>query len=65
MLFTEIMVVCCEDDIKHINTLCGQNAEFLIVESDGTCSNHFALGDLRCNERKITNTAFGMPILKN
>ena len=28
MLFREIIVVCSEIHIKHINTLCGQNVEF-------------------------------------
>jgi len=29
MLYREIMAVCCEIHIKHINTLGGQNAELL------------------------------------
>jgi hypothetical protein len=28
MLFREIIVVYCENHMEHINTLCGQNAEF-------------------------------------
>ena len=28
MLYREIMVVCSESHTKHINTLCGQNVEF-------------------------------------
>jgi hypothetical protein len=47
MLFKETMAVYCEDHTKHVNTLCGQNAEFFNVKSGGTCSNHFALEDLR------------------
>jgi hypothetical protein len=33
MLFREIIAVYCENHTEHINTLCGQNAEFLIVRS--------------------------------
>jgi len=29
VLFMEIIVVCCENHIKHSNSLCGQNAEIL------------------------------------
>ena len=29
MLYREITAVCSEIHIKHINTLCGQNVEFL------------------------------------
>jgi len=32
MLYREITTVCSEIHIKHINTLCGQNVEFLIVK---------------------------------
>jgi len=28
MLYREIIAVCSQFDIKHINTLCVQNAEF-------------------------------------
>lgn len=64
MLFTEIMAVYCEDYTKHIRTLSEQNAEFLDVKSDGTCSNRFISEELRCNERKVTSSAFGMPVIK-
>jgi hypothetical protein len=30
MLFREIIAVYCENRTEHINTLCGQNAEFLV-----------------------------------
>jgi hypothetical protein len=36
MLFKEVSFVYCENHIKPINTLCGQNAESLIVKADGT-----------------------------
>ena len=32
MLYREIMAVCSEIHTKHINTLCGQNVEFLNVK---------------------------------
>ena len=32
MLYREIMAVCFEIHIKHINTLCGQNVELLNVK---------------------------------
>ena len=32
MLYREIIAVCSEIQIKHINTLCGQNVELLNVE---------------------------------
>jgi uncharacterized membrane protein (DUF373 family) len=34
MMYREIIVVCSEIHTKHINTLCGQNVEFVI----GKCS---------------------------
>jgi len=32
MLYREIIVVCSKIHIKHINTHCGQNVEFLNVK---------------------------------
>jgi len=32
MLYREIIAVCSEIHIKHINTLCGQNVESLSVQ---------------------------------
>ena len=32
MLYREIIVVCSEIRIKHINTVCGQKAELLNVK---------------------------------
>jgi hypothetical protein len=43
MLFREIIAVCFEIYTKHINTVCGQNVEFVTVEPGGTYSNHWAL----------------------
>jgi hypothetical protein len=31
MLFREIIAVYCENHTEHINTLCGQNAESLML----------------------------------
>jgi hypothetical protein len=32
MLFKEIIAVYCENHNEHVNTLCGQNAEFLMLK---------------------------------
>jgi 2-C-methyl-D-erythritol 4-phosphate cytidylyltransferase len=32
MLYREVIVVCSETHTKHINTLCGQNVEFVNVK---------------------------------
>ena len=32
MMYSEIIAVCSEIHIKHINTLCGQNKEFMNVQ---------------------------------
>jgi hypothetical protein len=40
MLYSEIIAVCSEFHTKHLNTLCGQDVEFLDVKPDGSCSNH-------------------------
>jgi hypothetical protein len=31
MLYREIIAVCSEINTKHINTLCGQNVEFVML----------------------------------
>ena len=36
MLYREIITVCFEIHTKHINTLCGQNVEFVNVKLGGT-----------------------------
>jgi hypothetical protein len=43
MLYSEIIAVCPEIHTKHINTLCGQNAEFVNIKPGGTYRNHWAL----------------------
>jgi hypothetical protein len=35
MLYREIIAVCSEINIKHINTLCGKSVEFHNVERGG------------------------------
>jgi len=46
MLYREIIAVCSEIHTKHINTVCGQNAELLNVKPGGTYSDHWALKGL-------------------
>ena len=43
MLYREIIAVCSQIHTKHINTLCGQNVEYLIVKLSGMYSYHWAL----------------------
>ena len=43
MLYREIIAVCSEIHTQHINTVCGQNVEFVILKPGGTRSNHWAL----------------------
>jgi hypothetical protein len=38
ILFREMEAVYCENHTKHINTLYGQNSEFLNVEDGGACT---------------------------
>jgi hypothetical protein len=47
MLYSEIIAVCSEIHIKHINTLCGLKVELLNVTRSGTYSNHWALEGYR------------------
>ena len=44
MLYREIIAVCSQIHTKHINTLCGQNTEFLNGTAGGTYSDQWALG---------------------
>jgi hypothetical protein len=44
MLFKEIIADYFKNHVKHMNTLCEQNAELFNVKADGgTYSNHCAL----------------------
>jgi hypothetical protein len=47
MLYREIIAVCSEIHTKHINTLCGQNVEFVNVKPGGTYSNQGAFKGYR------------------
>ena len=57
MLYSEIIAVCSQIHTKHINTLCGQNVEFLNVKSGGTYSDHWSLKVLKKNVR-FTSCSF-------
>jgi hypothetical protein len=52
MLYSEIIAVCSQIHTKDINTLCGQNVEFVNVKRGGTYSNHWALEGSE-NERAV------------
>jgi len=43
MFYREIITVCSEIHTKDINTVCGQNVEFLNVKPCGTYSDHWPL----------------------
>jgi hypothetical protein len=43
MLYRAIIAVCSEIHTRRINTLCGQNVEFVNVKPGGAHSNHWAL----------------------
>jgi hypothetical protein len=43
MLYREIIAVCSQIHTKHINTLCGQNTEFVNVTAGGTYSKSYVL----------------------
>jgi hypothetical protein len=47
MLYREIIAVCSEIHTKHINTLCGQNVEFVSVKPGGIWSPYRAVNTLR------------------
>jgi len=62
MLCREIIAVCSQIHTKHINTLCGQNVEFLNVKPGGTYSDHCAVhivtsGGLICLYKLLGVTA--------
>jgi hypothetical protein len=46
MLYREIIAVCSEIHTKHINTVCGKNAELLNVRPGDTYSDHWAFKGL-------------------
>jgi hypothetical protein len=52
MLFRETVAVYCENRIEYTDTLCGHDAGFGYVKSDGTCSDHW---DLTLRIRYLAN----------
>jgi len=40
MLYREIIALCSQIHTKHINTLCGQNVEFVDVKPGDAFSDH-------------------------
>ena len=50
MFYSEITAVCSEIRAEHLNTLCGQNVEFIYFKPDGTYINHLALNGLIISE---------------
>jgi hypothetical protein len=51
-LIREIIGVCSEIHTKHINTLCGQNVEFVNVKPAGAHSDHWAVTVNYCHNIK-------------
>jgi hypothetical protein len=43
MLYKEIIAVCSEIHTEHINTLCGQDVQFVSVKTGGTYIYHWVL----------------------
>ena len=43
MLYREIIAVCSQIHTEHINTLCGQNVEYLNALHSATCPDYCAL----------------------
>jgi len=41
ILCKEIIAVCSQIHTEHINKLCGQKVEFVIVKNDGTYIDHW------------------------
>ena len=53
MLYREIIAVCSEIHTKHINTLCGRNAELLDFKTGGTYSYHWTLNGQLFLDRRL------------
>jgi len=47
MLHREIVAVCSEIHIKHMEALCGQNVELLNVKDGGTYNYHWGFSGLK------------------
>jgi hypothetical protein len=52
MLYREIIADCSQIYTKHINTLCAQKVECLIVKPGGTYSNHWAVKGLSISQKR-------------
>jgi hypothetical protein len=65
MLYSEIIAVCSEIHTKHINTLCGQNVQFVNVKPGGTYSDHWALKGYtkRCGTKQAKCVPISTPLL--
>ena len=61
MLYREIISVCPQIHIKHINSLCGQNVEFANVKRGGTYSNHGALQGFNNSHHKLRHATHAAP----
>jgi hypothetical protein len=64
MLYSEIIAVCSQIHAKHINTLCGQNVEFVNVKPGGAYSNHWALNRWVPIINPIRDTNVLLPIFR-
>ena len=53
MLYREIIAVCSQIRTKHINTLCGQNVEFVNVKRSGTYNYHWSYIGLASVHNKV------------
>jgi hypothetical protein len=53
MLYREITAVCSQIHRKHINTLCGQNVEFVTVKLGGKYSDHCAVHTVTTGCREL------------
>jgi len=51
MLYREIIAICSEIHTKHINTLCGQNINVVVLNLAVQLSKHF---DLKGNIQLLT-----------
>jgi len=60
MLYREIIAVCFRIHTKHINTLCGQNVEFVNVKPGGSYSDHWALKGLLLTHNRIYSPHYRM-----
>jgi hypothetical protein len=62
MLYREIIAVCSEIHTKHINTLCGQNVEFVNVIPGGTYSDHWS--ELCINHQFVRRSKHTVCVIK-